>query len=99
MASPALVREYYLEALDPGRFDRLDTLLTDDDADHETMIGIPPTRAGLKTKYPGCGSVDRVALTGGGVSGVPSVTAAVDSGLGGRCGSGARALAGWAGDR
>jgi hypothetical protein len=76
MASPALVREYYLEALDPRRFDRLDTLLTDDDADHETMIGIPPARAGLKTKYPGCGSVDRVALTGGGVSGVPSVTTA-----------------------
>lgn len=47
----SLVRDYYLKALNAGRFDRLDVLLTDDFADHETMIGIPPTRDGLKTKY------------------------------------------------
>jgi steroid delta-isomerase-like uncharacterized protein len=47
----SLVRDYYLAALNLGRFDRLDTLLTDDFTDHETMIGIPPTRDGLKTKY------------------------------------------------
>ena len=47
----ALVRDYYVDTLNAGRFDRLDTLLTDDFTDHETMIGIPPTRDGLKTKY------------------------------------------------
>jgi steroid delta-isomerase-like uncharacterized protein len=50
-STPSLVRDYYLEALNNGRFDLLDTLLTEDFADHETMIGIPPTRDGLKTKY------------------------------------------------
>ena len=49
--SLTLVRDYYLKALNLGRFERLDTLLTDDFVDHETMIGIPPTRDGLKTKY------------------------------------------------
>jgi steroid delta-isomerase-like uncharacterized protein len=47
----SLARDYYLKALNTGRFDRLDTLLTEDFADHETMIGIRPTRDGLKTKY------------------------------------------------
>jgi len=47
----ALVRRYYEEALNPGRFDRLDDLLTDDFVDHEELRGIPPTRAGLRQKY------------------------------------------------
>jgi steroid delta-isomerase-like uncharacterized protein len=47
----ALVRRYCEEALDPGRFDRLDDLLTDDFVDHEELRGIPPTRAGLRQKY------------------------------------------------
>ena len=47
----ALVRRYYEEALNPGSFDRLDDLLTDDFVDHEELRGIPPTRDGLKQKY------------------------------------------------
>src|SRR4029453_10916207 len=46
----SLVRDYYLKSLNTGRFDHLDTLLTEDFADHETMIGLPPTRGGLKAK-------------------------------------------------
>ena len=47
----ALVRRYYEEALNPGSFDRLDDLLTDDFVDHEELRGIPPTRDGLQQKY------------------------------------------------
>ena len=47
----ALVRRYYEEALNPGSFDQLDDLLTDDFVDHEELRGIPPTRDGLKQKY------------------------------------------------
>ena len=46
-----LVRRYYQEALNPGRFDRLDDLLTNEFVDHEELRGIPPTREGLKQKY------------------------------------------------
>ena len=46
-----MVRRYYEEALDPGRFDRLDDLLTAEFLDHEELRGIPPTRDGLKQKY------------------------------------------------
>jgi steroid delta-isomerase-like uncharacterized protein len=47
----ALVRRYYEEALNPGRFDRLDDLLATEFVDHEELRGIPPTREGLKQKY------------------------------------------------
>ena len=50
-AGEALVRRYYEEALNPGRFDRLDDLLTNGFVDHEELRGIPPTREGLKQKY------------------------------------------------
>jgi steroid delta-isomerase-like uncharacterized protein len=46
-----LVRRYYEEALNPGRFERLDDLLTNELVDHEELRGIPPTREGLKQKY------------------------------------------------
>ena len=46
-----LVRRYFEEALNPGSFDQLDDLLTDDFVDHEELRGIPPTRDGLKQKY------------------------------------------------
>jgi predicted ester cyclase len=46
-----LVRRYYGEALNPGRFELLDELLTADFLDHEELRGIPPTRDGLKQKY------------------------------------------------
>jgi steroid delta-isomerase-like uncharacterized protein len=46
-----LVRRYYQEALNLGRFDRLDDLLTAEFVDHEELHGIPPTRDGLKQKY------------------------------------------------
>jgi len=46
-----LVRRYYEEALNLGRFDRLDDLLTAEFVDHEELRGIPPTRDGLKQKY------------------------------------------------
>lgn len=49
--SEALVRRYYEEALNPGRFDRLDDLLTNEFVDHEELRGIPPTGEGLKQKY------------------------------------------------
>ena len=45
-----LVRRYYEQALNPGRFHELDELLSDDFYDHETLRGIPPTRDGLETK-------------------------------------------------
>ena len=41
----------YLEALNPGRFERLDDLLANEFVDHEELRGIPPTREGLKRKY------------------------------------------------
>jgi SnoaL-like polyketide cyclase len=44
------VRRYY-EALNPGRFERLDDLLANEFVDHEELRGIPPTREGLKRKY------------------------------------------------
>jgi hypothetical protein len=47
----ALVRRYYEEALNPGRFDRLDNLLANEFRDHEELRGIPPTLEGLKQKY------------------------------------------------
>jgi steroid delta-isomerase-like uncharacterized protein len=47
----ALVRRYYEEALNPGRFDRLDDLLANEFLDHEELRGIPPTLEGLKQKY------------------------------------------------
>jgi steroid delta-isomerase-like uncharacterized protein len=50
-AGEALVRRYYEEALNPGRFDRLDDLLTNGFVDHEELQGIPPTREDLKQKY------------------------------------------------
>ena len=46
-----LVRRYYEEALNLGRFDRLDDLLTEEFVSHEELRGIPPTRDGLKQKY------------------------------------------------
>ena len=46
-----LVRRYYDESLNPGRFELLDELLTVDFVDHEKLRGIPPTRDGLKQKY------------------------------------------------
>ena len=46
-----LVRRYYQEALNLGRFDRLDDLLTEEFVDHEELRGIPPTRDGLTQKY------------------------------------------------
>jgi SnoaL-like polyketide cyclase len=46
-----LVRRYYGEALNPGRFELLDDLLTADFLDHEELRGVPPTRDGLKQKY------------------------------------------------
>ena len=46
-----LVRQYYDEALNPGRFELLNELLTVDFVDHEELRGIPPTRDGLKQKY------------------------------------------------
>ncbi len=46
-----LVRRYYQQALNPGRFQELDELLSEDFHDHETLRGIPPTRHGLETKY------------------------------------------------
>ncbi len=46
-----LVRRYYGEALNPGRFELLDELLTADFLDHEELRGIPPTHDGLKQKY------------------------------------------------
>ena len=46
-----LVRLYYEEALNLGRFDRLDDLLTSEFLDHEEIRGIRPTRNGLKQKY------------------------------------------------
>jgi steroid delta-isomerase-like uncharacterized protein len=50
-AGEGLVRRYYEEALNLGRFDRLDDLLTEEFVDHEELRGIPPTRDGLKQKY------------------------------------------------
>ena len=49
--SEGLVRRYYEEALNLGRFDRLKDLLTDEFVDHEELRGIPPTRDGLEQKY------------------------------------------------
>ena len=46
-----LVRRYYDEALSTGNLDRLDTLVAGDFVDHEQLLGIPSTRAGLKQKY------------------------------------------------
>jgi hypothetical protein len=46
-----VVRRYYEEALNLGRFDRLDDLLTEEFVDHEELRGIPPTRDGLERKY------------------------------------------------
>lgn len=46
-----LVRRYYDEALSTGNLDRLDTLVAEDFADHEQLLSIPPTLAGLKQKY------------------------------------------------
>jgi steroid delta-isomerase-like uncharacterized protein len=46
-----LVRRYYEQALNPGRFEELDELLSDDFHDHEALRGIPPTREGLEIKY------------------------------------------------
>ena len=44
--SEALVRRYYEEALNPGRFDRLDDLLINEFVDHEKLRGFHrPTRA------------------------------------------------------
>jgi hypothetical protein len=36
-----LVGRYYEEALNPGRFDRLDDLLAEEFVDHEELRGIP----------------------------------------------------------
>jgi hypothetical protein len=44
------VRRYW-EAVNPGRFERLDDLLANEFVDHEELRGIPPTREGL-TMYP-----------------------------------------------
>ena len=46
-----LVRSYYQEALNLGRFDRLDDLLAEEFLDHEELRGIPPTRDGVNRKY------------------------------------------------
>lgn len=46
-----LVRSYYQEALNLGRFDRLDDLLAEEFLDHEELRGIPPTRDGVNQKY------------------------------------------------
>lgn len=45
-----LIRNYY-EALSSGNLERLDTLVSEDFVDHEQLMGIPSTRAGLKQKY------------------------------------------------
>jgi hypothetical protein len=37
----ALVRRYYEEALNPGRFDQLEDLLAEEFVDHEELRGIP----------------------------------------------------------
>jgi steroid delta-isomerase-like uncharacterized protein len=49
--SEDLVRRYYEEALNPGRFDLLDELLTEDFWDHEELPGFPPSGEGLRQKY------------------------------------------------
>ena len=46
-----LIRRYYQQALNPGRFQELDELLSEDFQDHEALRGIPPTRHGLEMKY------------------------------------------------
>jgi steroid delta-isomerase-like uncharacterized protein len=46
-----LVRRYYEEALNPGRFELLDGLLSEDYLDHEELRGIPPTRDAVARKY------------------------------------------------
>ena len=40
-AGEGLVRRYYEEELNLGRFDRLDDLLTEEFVDHEELRGIP----------------------------------------------------------
>jgi steroid delta-isomerase-like uncharacterized protein len=46
-----LVRQYYDEALSTGKLERLNTLVAEEFVDHEQLLGIPPTRTGLKQKY------------------------------------------------
>ena len=43
-----LVRWYYDEALSTGDLDHFDNLVAEDFVDHEQLLGIPSTRAGLK---------------------------------------------------
>ena len=44
------IRRYY-EALSTGNLDHLDTNVSENFVDHEQLLGIPSTRAGLKQKY------------------------------------------------
>ena len=46
-----LVHRYYIEALTPGNWQVLETIMVADFVDHETLLHIPPTRAGLQQKY------------------------------------------------
>lgn len=44
------LRRYY-EALSTGNLNDLETLVSEEFVDHEQLLGIPATRAGLKQKY------------------------------------------------
>jgi steroid delta-isomerase-like uncharacterized protein len=46
-----LVRRYYEDALTPGDWTVLTTLVADEFVDHERLFNIPPTRDGLQQKY------------------------------------------------
>jgi steroid delta-isomerase-like uncharacterized protein len=51
VAHADLVRSYYQDALNTGRFKVLDDLLSADFVEHEHVPGIPPTGAGIAEKY------------------------------------------------
>ncbi|HXX78389.1 MAG TPA: ester cyclase [Ktedonobacteraceae bacterium] len=52
--SQSINEEYihqYFESLSTGNLESLDTYVSEDFVDHEKLLGIPSTRAGLKQKY------------------------------------------------
>lgn len=50
-ANEKIVRSYYEDALTPGNWALLETLVAEHYVEHEQLFNLPPTRAGLRQKY------------------------------------------------